>query len=316
MNLDRRRCRLAVLRVAVCFVCSANADDLSPRAYVITPYGSNAVVLAYVRQSGGIEFDGSVPITGASSVIDLPIVSYYHGFGFFGRAANVSLSVPYGFGDFNGTVADVPKNSRRSGFLDSSVRLSVNLLGGPALAPADFAKWQQKTLLGFSLKVVAPTGQYDPTRIINWGANRWAFKPEIGYSRRWNNWVADAYAGGWFYSSNPDYFSHNIYFPGQQSQSEAPVGVLEGHISYDFLPRLWFSLDANYWWGGSTSRNGVPNALTNQRNSRIGITGSSPLTRHQSIKFSYSVGAYTLYGGNYRSISVAWQYSWIGRRVW
>ena len=56
-------------------------------------------------------------------------------------------------------------------------------------------KWHQKTLLGVSLKVVAPTGQYDPTKLINLGANRWAFKPELGLSRRWGHWVLDAYGG-------------------------------------------------------------------------------------------------------------------------
>ena len=49
----------------------------------------------------------------------------------------------------------------------------------------EFRKWRQKTLLGVSLKVVAPTGQYDPTKLVNWGTNRWALKPDFGYSERW-----------------------------------------------------------------------------------------------------------------------------------
>ena len=48
----------------------------------------------------------------------------------------------------------------------------------------EMRKWKQKTLLGVSLKVLAPTGQYDPTKLVNWGTNRWAFKPEFGYSKR------------------------------------------------------------------------------------------------------------------------------------
>ena len=38
-----------------------------------------------------------------------------------------------------------------------------------------------------------------------------------------------------------------------------------------------------------------------------------PVSRHQSLKFSYNRGAYILYGGNYQNVSVAWQYSWVGR---
>lgn len=298
--------------VAVCFALVAKAQDLTPRAYLITPAGSNAAVLAYAHQSGSLVFDGSAPISGATAVVNLPILSYYHGFGVFGHAANLTASLPYGFGDFRGTIADVPKELSKSGLLDSSLRLSVNLLGGPAMTPNDFAKWQQDSLLGLSLQVVAPTGQYDPTKVINWGSNQWAFKPEIGYSRRLSHWIIDAYVGGWFYTENPEHFARKLNVPVVESQSQAPVAALEGHISYDFLPRLWISLDANFWWGGAISRAGVPDSLTNQKNSRIGITGSVPLTEHQSVKLSYSDGAYTLYGGNYRSIAVAWQYSWIG----
>jgi hypothetical protein len=161
--------------------------------------------------------------------------------------------------------------------------------------------------------VVAPTGQYDPTKLINWGAHRWGFKPELGYSRRWGHWVLDGYSGVWFYTRNQEFFSHNAFFPGRQSQSQNPIGAFESHLSYDVRPRLWFSLDGNYWFGGKTTLNGVQSPLTLQRNSRIGGTASIPLSKHQSVKFSYNNGAYIQYGGNYQSVSVAWQYAWMGR---
>jgi hypothetical protein len=111
------------------------------------------------------------------------------------------------------------------------------------MAPQEFAKWQQHILLGVSLKIVAPTGQYDPRVLINWGTNRWAFKPEIGYSQRWAHWVLDGYAGVWVFTKNPEFFSHNQYFPGVQSQTQRPVMEFETHLSYDVRPRLWISLD-------------------------------------------------------------------------
>jgi hypothetical protein len=36
-------------------------------------------------------------------------------------------------------------------------------------------------------------------------------------------------------------------------------------------------------------------------------------SRHQSLKFSYSRGAFVTIGGAFQNISVAWQYSWLGR---
>jgi hypothetical protein len=115
------------------------------------------------------------------------------------------------------------------------------------MQPAEFVKWRQTILLGASLTIVTPTGQYDPTRVINWGSNRWGFKPEIGYSQRWDHWVLDGYGGVWFFTTNPE------FYPGQNSRAQKPVSAFEAHLSYDFRPRVWVSLDANYWWGGETS---------------------------------------------------------------
>jgi len=78
-------------------------------------------------------------------------------------------------------------------------------------------------------------------------------------------------------------------------------------------PRLWASLDGNFWVGGRTSLNGVENPSTVQRNSHIGGTASIPVSKHQSLKFSYNRGAYVIYGGNYQNISIGWQYSWLGK---
>jgi len=179
--------------------------------------------------------------------------------------------------------------------------------------PKAFREWRQKTLLGVSFRLVPSAGQYDPTKLINLGTNRWAFRPELGYSRRWGHWIVDAYGGAWFFTKNPEFFSHNAFSPGANTQTESPVGSFEGHLSYDVRPRLWLSLDGNFWFGGTTSLNGVPNPVTLQRNSRLGATGSVPLTAHQSLKLSYSNGAYIRYGGNYQSVSLGWQYSWLGK---
>jgi hypothetical protein len=299
--------------IAACSQQPLSAQDLSPRAYVITPVHWNAVVLSWSFYDGSILFNGTAPITGATGTYHVSIFSYYHSFNFFGRSANVTGSLPYAVGNFQGTVAGAGMQLSRSGLVDSAFRLSVNLKGGAAMPVQKFVKWQQKILLGVSLKVVAPTGQYDPTKLVNWGANRWAFKPEFGYSERWGHWVLDGYMGVWFFTKNPEFFSHNAFFPGSQSQSQEPIGAFEGHLSYDVRPHLWFSLDGNYWFGGKTSLNGVENPLTLEKSSRIGATASIPVSKHQSLKFSYNNGAYIRYGGNYQSVSVAWQYSWLGR---
>ncbi len=292
-----------------------NAQDLAPRAYVITPLHSNAVIVTYSFYDGSIDYNGIVPIGGATGTYSVPIFSYYHAFSVFGRSANVVGALPYAVGSFQGTVNGAGTQVYRSGLLDSVFRVSVNLKGGPAMPVDKFIKWKQKMLLGASLRVAAPTGQYDPTKLINWGANRWGFKPEFGYSQRRGNWVVDGYFGGWFFTTNQDFWSRNVYYSGTRSQSQNPIGALEGHLSYDFNKkyRMWASLDGNFWFGGVTSVGGVENPLTHLSNSRLGGTFSVPISRHQSLKVSYSDGTYIRFGGNYQNVSAAWQYSWLGR---
>jgi hypothetical protein len=150
-------------------------------------------------------------------------------------------------------------------------------------------------------------------------ANQLGDQPLVLQTRIWlfptlgGNWVLDGYFGAWFFTTNTDFWSRNMYFAGTRSQSQSPIGALEGHLSYDFKPRLWASLDGNFWFGGKTAVNGVQNPLSQEANSRIGGTVAIPITKHQSLKFSYSTGTYIRFGGNYQNVSAAWQYSWLGK---
>lgn len=303
----------AVWLGAIIAVPPAHAQDLTPRAYVVTPLRSNAVIVSDVFNDGDLNFEGAVPIEDATGTINGVAVGYYRSLGVFGRSANLNVVLPCGTGTFDGIVLGSPYTTHRAGLFDIPIRFAVNLLGGPALEPAQWLKWQQTTLIGASLKLVIPVGQYDPTKLINLGSNRWAFKPELGLSRRDGHWILDAYGAIWLFTRNPEFFSHNQYYAGTRAQTQDPIGIAELHLSYDVRPRLWVSLDGNFWYGGATSMNGVENPRTLQRSSRVGMTASVPLTRRQSVKLGFANGAYARFGGDYRIFSAAWQYSWVDR---
>jgi len=304
---------LTCIQTILCLLIAALArplcaQDLSPRAYLITPDHFNAATLTWSYFDGGINLNGAIPVTGATGTFNIVNLTYYHSFGFFGRSANAVAFLPYGVGTFQGLVQEQQMQIYRSGLLDFGGRVSVNLIGGPSMKPREFAKWKQKILLGASLKVVAPTGQYDPAKLVNWSIHRWAFKPELGYSQRIGHWLIDGYAGVWLYTTNPKSYSP----PVPQPQTEQPIGSFEGHLSRDFGNGNWVSVDGNYWWGGVTSLAGIQNLATEQRASRIGGTAAWRFAKHQSLKLSYSNGTYVRFGGNYQNVSLAWQYSWLG----
>lgn len=307
--------KLGMLTFAVlCLEHFMRAQDLAPRAYLIAPVHSNAVTLSYSYSTGDINMGGTVPITGAGGDINLSILSFYHSMDIMGRSSNMTVSLPYAVANFRGEVIGTDTAARRSGLMDLVLRFSVNLKGARAMHIDQFRSWRQKTIIGASLKVVAPTGQYDPTKLINPSGNRWAFKPELGLSQRWGHWIVDGYAAVWFFTKNHDYFSRNQYSPSTNYQTQSPIGAIEGHLSYDVKPRLWASFDGNFWYGGRTSMNGVLSRPTLQSNSRIGGTCSIPVNRHQSLKFSYAHGARIRFGGRTNNVSIAWQYSWLGFR--
>jgi hypothetical protein len=294
------------------FVAPAAGQDLTPRAYTLTPVSSNAFVVSDIFTTGDILFDPTIPVTDAHARVQTPLLSYYYSFGLLGRFANATVSQPWSSGDFSATVVGTDREAHRQGFGDTIFRFAVNFVGGPAQPLREFVKMPPpKTVIGASFRVVAPTGRYVPTQAINTGNNRWAFRPEIGYSRRVKRLLIDGYGGVWFYTSNDDYLAPAPGVPGSVRQQD-PIASFEGHVSYDVRPRFWLSADINYWYGGRTTVNGVQSLTSLQANSRIGVTGSLPISRTQSIKASFSNGVITRVGGTFKVLSVAWQYSWFG----
>jgi hypothetical protein len=159
-----------------------------------------------------------------------------------------------------------------------------------------------KTTLGASLSISAPTGQYDPDKLINIGTNRWAFKPEIGLTVPHDRWMFDLFVGVWLFSDNPDFF-------GGVHRSQEPMPTLQWHVSYTIRPRAWVALDSTYYFGGETSANGVSSG-DDKDNSRVGLTLSLPAGKSQSIKLNWSRGATARLGSNFTTFGIGWQYSW------
>ncbi|HTO89082.1 MAG TPA: transporter [Thermoanaerobaculia bacterium] len=296
---------LLLVVLSLC-VCPAAAQQLEPRAYSPNPIGANFTGVTYTYQTGDVVFDASLPFSNVTANINSTAFSYIRTFGLFGRSASAGLVLPYAWGHVQGDVQEEFRQIHRSGLADMWLRSSVNLLGGPALTPAEFAKQKPSTTLGFSLFVVAPTGQYDPSKLINIGSNRWSFKPELGFTQPMGHWMFEVYTGVWFFTTNNDFF-------GGQTRTQEPIGTVQAHVSYTFRPRLWVAADYTYYWGGRSTVNGVLNADL-LANSRFGLTLAVPITRGQSIKFAWSKGASTRIGADFSTYAVAYQFLWFDRK--
>ncbi len=285
---------------------SAAAQELEPRAYSNSPVGMNFLMMGVGNTRGEILFDPSVPITDADADLNLAAAGYGRTFGLGGKLALAAVAFSYAQGDMSGDVAGEPQRIERSGLGDMRVKLSVNLLGPGAMTPEQFVQAPRKTILGVSLTVQAPTGQYDETRLINLGTNRWSFKPEVGVSVPVGRWFFDVYAGAWFFTNNDE------FFPGDSFRRQDPLGSAQAHVCYTFRRRAWVALDAT-WYGGaeSTVDDGPPSER--QNNTRIGGTFSMALTPRQSIKIAASSGASARTGSDFDTWLVGWQFAWYDR---
>lgn len=285
----------------------ARTQEMEPRAYSPSPVGTNFMAVALADTSGSILFDPSIPLTDVSASLESAVVGYGRSFGLLGRQAVFTGALPYVWGHVEGAVLEQQRRVRRSGLADARLKLSLQFLGPGALTPEEFASAPRRTVVGASLTVQAPTGEYDGTKLINLGTNRWAFKPEVGVSVPVGRWYLDAYAGVWFFTDNHD------FFPGGAEREQDPLYTAQAHASYSFRSRAWFAVDATWYAGGEATVNGGPPS-TRQNSTRIGGTFSLPVSAHQSLKFAASTGATVRTGSDFDTYLLAWQITWFDRR--
>jgi hypothetical protein len=292
---------LIFIVIILTFTIKVSAQDLDPRAYARAPVDATVLIAGFNYTYGSVILDPTLPIKDLEAKVESPMLGVARTFSLFGMTSQAYAVLPYSWAQASGKVFGEDSSITRSGFGDTRFRLSVLFLGAPAVTVEEFAKSSPQTVLGASLTVTAPTGQFFSDKLINLGTNRWSFKPEIGLSYLvTKQWYIDLYAGVWFFTVN------NSFFPGNNSRSQDPLLTFQTHVSYNINPLMWAAIDFTYYTGGRSSVNDVYND-DRQNNSRVGATFNFPISRHSAIKLAYSTGAVIRIGGNFSTISVAFQ---------
>lgn len=281
-----------------------SAQDMEPRAYSASPVGLNFLGIGYGWLTGSVILDPTLPISDIHATVQGPRIGIGHTFNLLGDLGLVTAVVPYAIARVTGNVFEQGAEARRSGLSDVLFKLSVNLIGNPAVSPREFRSAPPRdTIVGASITVAAPVGQYDDTKLINLGTNRWSFKPEMGISVPKGRWYLDAYGGVWLFTANRN------FFPGGSTRTQDPVLTIQGHITYEFPSGLWIAVDGTSYRGGSTRVNdGNPSPALNK--ARAGVTLSIPVASYQ-VKVIFSSGGSTRVLGNFNTLSAIWQMSWL-----
>ena len=305
-NRDRSRLAPSWCVAALLLAGSAGGDalaqDLTPRTYWPAPKGTRVLVVGYAHQTGDVVTDPTIPITGVDSTIDSAVLAYQQTIDLFGRTGNVQLELPFTDGTTTGMVGNESGTRDVSAFGDIAATLTINLLGAPTMSPAEFQQLRQepRPILGASIKILAPTGEYDFDKLVNVGTNRWALRLQLGYIRPLTpKWLLEIYAGAWFFEDNDDFLG--------TTREQEPIGALNVHVVRRFSPGFWASLDLNFYAGGRSTLDGVSGDDL-QRNSRAGVSIAYPFKRKHALRLGINGGIVTESGGDFRTITLNYFY--------
>ena len=286
------------------FAWPAGAQEIEPRAYSNAPIGVNFLVAGYAYTRGGVSSDTALPLSNPELTTSNAVVGYARVLELWGQSAKFDVIAPLtalsGSADFNGE----PLDRDISGLGDPKFRLSVNFFGAPALSLKEFAGFKQDLIVGASLQVSAPAGQYDDSRLVNLGTNRWSVKPELGVSQALGRWTLEGTAAITLYTDNNDFYQNT-------TRSQDPLYSLQAHVIYGFRSGVWGSLDGTYFAGGRTTLDGTLNNDL-QQNWRVGATLAFPVNARNSIKLYGSSGVSARTGNSFDLVGLAWQYRWGG----
>ncbi len=288
--------------LALFYSVHSSAQDLTPRLYWPAPKGTKIFAIGYGHQSGDVIMDKSLPITGVNSNINTGVIGYQQTISLLGRTSNFKLEMPYTDGTTTGLVGSEFARRDVSGFGDFRALLSINLIGAPSLNVEEFRELRlnPRPILGASLMMVAPTGQYDADRLINIGTNRWAMRARLGYTHPLNSkWFLETAAGVWFFADNDEFLG--------ETRKQDPVGAIDFSLIRRFSPGFWGSLDLNYYFGGRTATSGNTSEDL-QRNSLVGLTVAFPIKGRHAIRVSFNRGVVTKSGGDFTTFLLAYAF--------
>lgn len=186
------------------FIVQLHSQDLEPRLMSAIPTGGNFAIASYSHSAGNILLDNSLPIEDLKANLNNFVFAYARSFKLFNKLTKFDMIVPYSFGNFEGVVSSIDSSTSRTGFGDPLIRLSMVLIGSEPVGVTDFFKQEQKKFnLGAFVRMRPPMGQYDPTKLINLGANRWATK--IGFAGSYTfrkKLILEGHVNSWFFTEN------------------------------------------------------------------------------------------------------------------
>ena len=307
MKTEKRRIRLpallATLVIILLFGGQALAVDDGARAYWKGRDGTQGVSFQYLnlnlQASDSKQFaPGQYIYPNADTEASIFIANYVRHITLFNRPSSLSFAVAGGSVDADfkanapgqivppGITPGVAFSQSSSGFADPSVALVVNLFGTPPLKTNfDLIDYEPTWTLDTAVMLALPVGAYDDSKLVNMGLNRWFGR--IAFPLTYHFGVfTPGYRSSFELTPSVWIFAENDDFLGQKLEND-PMWQLEAHLTHDFTPSFFGSLDLLYRSGFQSEVNGVE-VGEELDIGNLGFTLSYQVTDNLSIRTGFS----------------------------
>jgi hypothetical protein len=296
----------AIVTAVAAATTPLGAQNLDPRSFVNTPVGVNFLIAGYGYSTGNVLFDAAVALENAELTIQGPNLGYARALDLWGLSGKLDGALGWACANGHAEVNGAQASRDVCGLADPTAHISVNFLGAPALTLREYPKYKQDILVGAGFRVTAPLGQYDPTKLVNIGTNRWSFKPEIGVSKQAGRLTLEFLGTVTFFTANTDFLSGH-------TQSQDPLYSGQVNVIVTFRSGIWGGLGGLFYAGGATRTDGGP-ASTQQENTRGGAVLVFPFGKQNSLKAYWSTGVWTRTGTDFNTFVLSWIHLWGGKR--
>jgi hypothetical protein len=185
------------------------------------------------------------------------------------------------------TASGLTSSATAMGFGDPMLQFGINVVGPKAIKSIpDFLRYKP----GFSLDIIAslaiPVGNYDHESPVNIGQNRWYGR--IGLPVVWQigKWVPgkqttiEVLPALWLFGDNKD-------FMGQKSET-TPLLQTEGHVTRDFMEKLWGSVNIIWYYGAKTTISSSDTTTHTPELNNIGLGGTLGYVINDNLQLTLS----------------------------
>ena len=287
MLKEQRRLRLATLCVVLLIFPTLAIGGVPPRFYWKSLSGTNAVPVIYQTMSGNVNPLDPAQIAGPDVVFDanLTIAGFAKLLPVFDRAAMLAVLVPMGRVTRTTTVGLVTTTETAGGYGDPLIEFDINLIGpDPIMNIPDMIRYEPGFSLDLLIDLGLPLGEYDASKSVNIGQNRFYTRIATPIVWQMGRWVP-----GWRttleFLPNVYIYGDNDEFLGTGTLETDPMYGLEAHLTTDFTEHFWGSLDLVNINGGKSTINGLVGSSVDS--TTLGYTLGYQVNDNMQLTFGY-----------------------------